>query len=64
MDSNLKAKTTGTVVALFGWFAFIVLFLAFAPVSLDFWQKVAVFVASGSIVICIIAVLWIRWTMK
>ena len=64
MDNSLTSRIIGTVVAFFGWFAFIVLFLAFSPVSLDFWQNVAVFVASGAIVICIVAVLWIRWTMK
>jgi hypothetical protein len=64
MDNKLENKVIGTVVAFFGWLAFIVLFLAFSLGSLDFWQKVAVFIASGSVLTCIIAVLWIRWTMK
>lgn len=64
MDNNLQSKVIATVIALFGWLAFIVLFLAFFPANLDFWQNLAVFIASGSIMICIIAVLWIRWAME
>jgi len=50
--------------ALFSWLAFIVLYLAFFGGGLDFWQKMAVFIASGSVLICIIAVMWIKWAMK
>jgi len=64
MNGNLQSKVMGTVIAFFGWLAFIVLFLAFYPAHLSFWQRLAVFVASGSILICIIAVLWIKWTMR
>jgi len=64
MDTQLRGRVAGTVIAFFGWLAFIVLYLAFLAGGLDFWQKLAVFIASGSIIIAIIAVLWIRWAMK
>jgi hypothetical protein len=64
MDNNLQAKVIGTVIALFSWLAFIVVYLAFFAGDLDFWQKMAVFIASGSVLICIIAVMWIKWAMK
>jgi hypothetical protein len=64
MDNNLQAKVIGTVIALFSWLTFIVLYLAFFAGGLDFWQKMAVFIASGSVLICIIAVMWIKWAMK
>jgi hypothetical protein len=64
MDTQLRGRIAGTVIAFFGWLAFIVLYLAFLAGGLDFWQKLAVFIASGSIIIAIIAVLWIRWVMK
>jgi hypothetical protein len=63
MDS-LGAKVAGTVVTVFGWLAFIVLFLAFYTGGLTFWQNLAIFIASGAIVIAIISVLWIRWALK
>ncbi len=62
--NSLKAKTAGTVTILLGWLAFIVLYLAFFTDGFDFWQKVAVFIASGAIVIAVVAIMWIKWTLK
>jgi hypothetical protein len=62
--NSMGAKAAGTVVILFGWLAIIVLYLAFFAGSFDFWQKLAVFIASGAIVIGIVAVMWIRWAVK
>jgi len=62
--NSISSRTIGTVVALFGWLAFIALYLAFYAGGFDFWQKLAVFIASGAIVIAVVAVLWIRWAMK
>jgi hypothetical protein len=65
VDMNgLGAKAAGTVVILFGWLAIVVLYLAFFAGGFDFWQKLAVFIASGAIVIAIVAVMWIRWAVK
>jgi hypothetical protein len=61
--NNMGSKVAGTVVAFFGWFAFIVLYLAFYAPNFNFWQSLAVFIASGAIVIAIIAALWIKWAM-
>lgn len=62
--NSLGAKAAGTVVILFGWLAIAVLYLAFFAGSFDFWQKLAVFIASGAIVIAIVSVMWIKWTAK
>ena len=62
--NSLSTKVAGTVVAFFGWLAFIVLYLTFFAGDFDFWQKLAVFIASGAIVTAIIAVIWIKWTMR
>lgn len=62
--NSLGAKAAGTVVVLFGWLAFIVLYLAFFTGGFDFWQKAAIFIASGAIVIAVVAVIWIKWTLK
>jgi hypothetical protein len=32
--------------------------------SFDLWQKLAVFIASGAIVLGIKAIIWIRWALK
>ena len=61
---RMRARAAGTVVAIPGWLAFIVLFLAFFAGNLTFWQSLAVFIASGAIVLAIIAVAWITWAMK
>ena len=62
--NSLSTKAIATVVLLFGWLAVIVLYLAFFAGSFDFWQKLAVFVASGAIVIATIAIMWIKWAVK
>jgi phosphate starvation-inducible membrane PsiE len=62
--NSLSTRVAGTVVAFFGWLAFIVLYLAFFAGGFDFWQKLAVFIASGAIVTAIVAVIWIKWTMR
>ena len=61
--NHFGTRVAGTIVAFFAWLAFIVLFLAFG-VNFTFWQSLAVFIASGAIVIAIIAVIWIRWALK
>jgi hypothetical protein len=44
--------------------AIIVLYLAFFAGSFNFWQKLAIFIASGAVVIAIVSVIWIKWTLK
>jgi hypothetical protein len=62
--NHLGARIAGTVVAFLGWLAFIVLYLAFYGGNFTFWQSLAVFIASGAIVIAVIAVMWIWWALK
>jgi len=61
---SLSSSVTATVIAAMVWFAFIVLYLAFYAGNMNFWQKAAVFLASGAIVAAIIAVFWIRYAFK
>jgi hypothetical protein len=61
--NSMRNRVAGTVIAFFGWLAFIVLYVAFFAGNMDFWQKLSVFIASGAIVTAIIAVLWIRWAL-
>jgi hypothetical protein len=60
---SFAVRVTGTIVLVFGWVAFIVLYLAFFVGGLDFWQKVAVFIASGAIVFGTIAAIWTSWLL-
>lgn len=62
--TSLGTRVAGTVLVGAFWLAFIVLYLAFFAGNLDFWQKLAVFIASGAIVTGIVAVIWIKWTLK
>jgi membrane protein DedA with SNARE-associated domain len=61
---SLVASITATILGGAIWFAFFVLYLAFYAGGMDFWQKAAVFLASGAIVIAIIAVFWARYGLK
>jgi hypothetical protein len=42
------------------WLVFTVLYLAFNPAQLGFWQNVAAFIASGIIATCSIALMWTK----
>ena len=57
-------RISATVAASVSWLVFAVLYLAFFANNFDFWQKFAVFIASGAIVIGAIAIIWIRWALK
>jgi hypothetical protein len=61
---SLATSITATILAGAIWFAFIVLYLAFYAGGMDFWQKTAVFLASGAIVVAIIGVFWARYGLK
>jgi hypothetical protein len=62
--NQFGSRVAGTIVALFGWLAFIVLYLAFFAGEFDAWKKLAIFIASGAIVIAIVAVIWVKWALK
>lgn len=62
--NSLGVRAAGTVVVLFGWLAIVVLYLAFFAGGFDFWQKLAIFIASGAIMIAIVAIVWIRWAIR
>jgi len=61
---SIGTKVATTIFVMVFWFAFIVLYLAFFAGGFSLWQKVAVFLASGAIASGLIAVLWVKWTMK
>jgi hypothetical protein len=61
---SLVSSVMATILAGAIWFALIVLYLAFYAGGMDFWQKGAVFLASGVIVGGIIGVLWARYGLK
>ena len=55
---------TATILAGVLWFAFIVLYLAFYAIDMNFWQKAAIFLAAGAIVGGIVAVFWVIYGLK
>lgn len=62
--NSLSTRVAGTVILGVCWLAFIVLYLAFFAGDFDFWQKLAIFIASGAIVSGIVAAMWIKWGLK
>ena len=61
---SMGSRVAGTILVGVFWFAFIVLYLAFFAESFNFWQKAAIFLASGAIASGLIAVLWVKWALK
>lgn len=59
--ASLGSRIAATILVIVFWFSFIVLYLAFFAGGLDWWQKAAVFLASGAIAIGLIAVFWVKW---
>ncbi|MCL6578330.1 MAG: hypothetical protein K6T73_02970 [Candidatus Bathyarchaeota archaeon] len=62
--NSLGSKVAATVIIGVGWLAFIVLYLAFFAGNFDFWQKLAILIASGAIACGIVALMWIKWALK
>ncbi len=62
--SSMGNRVVATILVAVFWFAFIVIYLAFFADSLNLWQRVAVFLASGAIATGLIAVFWVKWAMK
>ncbi len=60
---SLGSRIAATILVVVFWFAFIVLYLAFFAGGLDWWQKAAVFLASGAIATGLVAALWVKWTI-
>jgi len=58
---GIGARIAGTIIVGVGWLAFIILYLAFLAGDFNFWQNLAVFLASLLIVGGIIVVLWVTW---
>jgi hypothetical protein len=53
-----------SIVTIFGWLAFLVLWLFFLTPQLGFAQNVAVFLLSLLILIAVLLVTWITWALK
>ena len=62
--ASLGSRIAATILVIVFWFAFIVLYLAFFAGGLDWWQRAAVFLASGAIAIGLVAVFWVKWVIR
>jgi len=60
---SFGSRIAGTIIVGVGWLAFILLWLAFYAGNFDFWQNIAVLLASIIIAIGITAVMWIKWVL-
>ena len=61
--ASFGSRVAGTIIVGVGWFAFIVLFLAFFAGNFDFFQNLAVLFVSIIVAIAIVAVMWIKWAL-
>jgi Trk-type K+ transport system membrane component len=62
--ASFGSRIAATILVIVFWFAFIVLYLAFFAGGLDWWQRAAVFLASGAIAIGLVAAFWVKWTIR
>ena len=60
---SMGTRIIGTILVGVFWFAFIVLYLAFFASGFDFWQKLAIFLATGAVASGLIAVFWVKWAL-
>ena len=60
---TMGTRIVGTIVVGTFWFAFIVLYLAFFASGFDFWQKLAIFLATGAVAMGLIAAFWVKWAL-
>jgi len=61
---SMGTRIIGTILVGVFWFAFIVLYLAFFASGFDFWQKLAIFLATGAVASGLIAVFWVKWALE
>ncbi len=62
MDS-FGSRVAATVTVGVGWIVFFVLWLAFYAGNFDFWQNMAVFIASIVVAVGIVSTMWIKWVL-
>ena len=62
--ASFGSRIAATILVIVFWFAFIVLYLAFFAGGLNWWQRAAVFLASGAIAIGLVAAFWVKWTIR
>jgi hypothetical protein len=60
---SFGSRVAGTMTVGVGWIVFILLWLAFYAGNFDFWQNLAVFLASVIVAIGITAVMWVEWAL-
>ncbi len=61
---SMGSRVAATILVGTFWFAFIVLYLAFFAESFNYWQKAAIFLASGAVAAGVVAVFWVKWALK
>jgi len=60
----MGTRIIGTILVGVFWFVFIVLYLAFFASGFGFWQKLAIFLATGAVASGLIAVFWVKWALE
>ncbi|MHA1939872.1 MAG: hypothetical protein ACW97O_16830 [Candidatus Thorarchaeota archaeon] len=58
MDTSKRIRRTITMGSI--WLAAVLLFMAFNPVGLGFWQRTTAVIASGFITVGAVALTWIN----
>jgi hypothetical protein len=63
-EGGLLWRTVLSIVAIFGWLVFLVLWLFFLTPELGLAQNIAVFLMSLLVVIALLLVTWVTWALK
>ncbi len=63
-EGGLLWRAVLTIVAVFGWLVFLVLWLFFLTAELRLAQNIAVFLMSLLVLLAILLVTWVTWALK
>ncbi|MDW5561734.1 MAG: hypothetical protein SA339_00790 [Methanomassiliicoccus sp.] len=63
-EGGLMWRAVLSIVTIFGWLVFLVLWLFFLTSQLGFAQNVAVFLTSLLVLMAILLVTWVTWALK
>ncbi len=63
-ERGLMWRAVLSIVTVFGWLVFLVLWLFFLTPELGFAQNIAVFILSLLVLVAVLLVTWVTWALK
>jgi len=64
LRAGMRWRVTASILIVFGWLIFILLYAAFWAENFNLFQNIVIFFASIIAVIMLLAVMWAAWGMR